>query len=161
MSVRYQVWINAPGVAFVAGLLLLSIGCGRQIQEQRFIPSEQDGQRALETALTAWKNGKVPPARVQEPSPAIEFVDTHHQAGQKLTAFTVLGPTAGDAHRCYAVRLTLDNPREEVRARYVVYGLDPLWVSRYEDYEMMCHWDHPQTEKATASKKLQPSITPK
>jgi hypothetical protein len=93
---------------------------------------------------------------VQESAPAIHLVDTHHQPGQMLSAFSVLGPTTGDAHRCYAVRLSLDNPREEVRARFVVLGLDPLWVMRYEDYEMVSHWDHAMPEKIPSSKAPQP-----
>jgi hypothetical protein len=125
--------------ALLAGALLGS-GCGPS--DQRFIPTEEAGQRTLETALTAWQNGQTPPCLVQEKAPAIQLADSHHQRGQKLKAFTVLGPTTGDAHRCYAVRLTFDNPREEVRARFVVMGQDPLWVVRYEDFEMFAHWDH-------------------
>src|SRR5262245_40999922 len=139
------------GAALVAGALSFSAGCGRS-RDQTFVPSEEAGQRALETALTAWQKGKRPPSLLQESSPPIQLVDTHHKPGQTLSAFTVLGPTTGDAHRCYAVRLTLDNPREEVRARFVVLGLNPLWVLRYEDYEMMSHWDHGPEEKSGSAK---------
>jgi hypothetical protein len=90
---------------------------------------------------------------MQEKSPAVHLVDTQSQPGQKLAAFTVLGPTTGEAHRCYAVRLTLDNPREEVRARFVVMGLDPLWVIRYEDFETLAHWDHSMDTKPPPTKK--------
>jgi len=126
-------------LALVAGIPLLS-GCGSS-RDQRFIPSEETAQRTLEAALTAWQNGKLPPHRVQESSPAVQLVDTRYKPGQKLAAFTVLGPTTGDAERCYAVRMTMDNPREEIRARFVVFGIDPLWVIRYEDYELVMHWD--------------------
>jgi hypothetical protein len=61
------------------------------------------------------------------------------------------GPTAGDAERCDAVRLTFDGPREEVRTRFVVFGQDPVWVMRYEDYEMVMHWCPPTSDgKVTA-----------
>jgi hypothetical protein len=143
---RPRVW-----AALFAGALLLAGGC--RSNNQRFIPAEEAARRTLETALTAWQNGTVPPGLVQEASPAIQLVDTHHHPNQKLTAFTVLGPTTGDAHRCYAVRLTFDNPREEVRARFVVLGLDPLWVLRYEDYEMISHWDHAMPEKTPPPKR--------
>ena len=48
-----------------------------------------------------------------------------------------------DGPRVFTVKLTLVNPGEEVKARYVVMGLDPLWVIRNEDFEMLAHWDHP------------------
>jgi hypothetical protein len=136
----------------VACLLVLLGGCGADRGYERFIPPEETAQRALAAALQAWRNGQ-PPGLVPETSPALHLVDTHHKAGQKLAAFTVLGPTTGDAHRCYAVRLTFDSPREEVRARFVVIGQDPLWVMRYEDYEMVMHWDHPPAGKTSPAPK--------
>src|SRR5262249_16788911 len=87
------------------GALLLA-GCGRGRGHERCIPPEESARRALETALAAWQNGKAPSGPVQDAGPAIHLLDTHHKPGQRLTAFSVLGPTAGDAHRCYAVRLT-------------------------------------------------------
>ena len=42
----------------------------------------------------------------------------------------------------------VDHPREERRARYVVLGQAPMWVFRYEDYEMMTHWECRPTEPA-------------
>ena len=131
-----RVWI-----VFLTGTFLIAGGCGGN-DDQRLIPSEEKAQRILNTVLTAWQRDKLPDL-VQESSPVIYLVDTQRQPDRKLTAFTVLGPTTGDAKRCFAVRLTLDNPREEVRARFVVLGLDPLWVMRYEDYEMISHWDCP------------------
>jgi hypothetical protein len=135
-------------LALLAGTLLLA-GCGTR-RAQRYIPTEEAAERTLKTALTAWQNGQRPPSLVQETSPAIHLVDTNLKPGQKLARFTVLGPTTGDAQRCYAVRLNFADPPEEVRARFVVMGLDPLWVVRYEDFERMCHWampDHPTEPK--------------
>jgi hypothetical protein len=119
------------------------------------VPTEEAAQRTLETALAAWQQGKPPPSLVQGKSPVIRLVDTLtlKTPGQRLATFTVLGPTTGDAPRCYAVRLNLENPREEVRARFVVVGLDPLWVVRYEDLEMMCHWDRCEPSTTTVAKK--------
>ena len=139
------------GVALFA--LLLSGGCGTR-RAPRFVPTEEAAERTLKTALTAWQKGQRPPSLVQDTSPPIRLVDTFPKPGQTLAKFTLLGPTTGDAHRCYAVRLTFDNPPEEVRARFVVMGLDPLWVVRYEDYERMCHWvmpEHPPETKKPPS----------
>jgi hypothetical protein len=134
-------WKSFACVALVAGTLLHG-GCSTR-SAQRYIPIEEAAERTLKTALTAWQNGQRPPSLVQTTTPAIHLVDTNLKPGQKLARFTVLGPTTGDAQRCYAVRLTLDDPPEEVRARFVVVGLDPLWVVRYEDFERMCHWAMP------------------
>jgi hypothetical protein len=55
--------------------------------------------------------------------------------------YTILGEAPGDAPRCFAVRLHLEEPQEEQRVRFVLIGLDPLWVFRHEDYEMLAHWE--------------------
>lgn len=153
MAVKNQGRKPRGWIALVAGALL-GAGCESSAQP-RLVPSDEAAQSALASALTAWQNGKAPPCPVQDAAPAIQLVDTHYKPGQRLAAFKVLGPTTGDAHRCYAVRLTFDNPREEVRARFVVLGLDPLWVMRYQDYEMVSHWDHPMPEKSAPAKKPQ------
>jgi hypothetical protein len=131
---------RALGVA-----LVLAAGCSSAQQgTERFVPSDGDARRHLEVALAAWRDGR-PTAPVPDSSPAVHLVDTHRKAGQRLTAFTVLGPVAGDFARCYAVRLALDAPAEELRVRFVVIGLDPVWVMRHEDFQMIAHWDHPMT----------------
>jgi hypothetical protein len=47
------------------------------------------------------------------------------------------------AGRCYVVGLKFDNPPAERRERFVVVGIDPLWVFRKEDYDKLAHWEHP------------------
>jgi hypothetical protein len=129
-------------------------GCGGPRRDrERYIPSEDAGTRALATALAAWRDGKSP-GLMQETGPAIHLADSQHRPGQKLIDFTILGPTTGDADRCYAVRLTFDGPRDEVRTRFVVFGWDPLWVMRYEDYEMLMHWCLPPAPATAPAKPL-------
>ncbi len=132
--------------------LLLAAGCGPGHDYARFIPPEASARRTLQVALQAWCDHGVP-GPVPSVSPAIELVDSQHRPAQNLTAFEVLGPTPGDADRCYAVRLSFQGPPEEVRARYVVFGQDPLWVMRYEDYEMVMHWCNPPTSSPPAAAK--------
>jgi hypothetical protein len=121
-------------------LIGFAAGCTKG-KNSDFVPPEARAQEFLNQALTSWKNGK-PPGVVQESGPRIDLHDTHFKPGQTLADFTILGPTAGDADRCFAVRLKFANPVEEVRVRYVVFGADPISVMRYEDYEMLSHWDH-------------------
>jgi hypothetical protein len=147
--------VNLPKrrLARPAGLLLglalgiASGGCGPERSAKDFVPAEDVAQATLEKALAAWVGGKAP-GLMQEAGPAIQLVDSTCKPGQKLASFSILGQTNGDAERCFAVRLTFEQPREEVRARYVVYGLDPLWVLRYEDFEMTMHWCPPPADKA-------------
>jgi hypothetical protein len=128
-------------------------GCGAK-GEERLIPSKDAARRAVEVALSAWQNGKLPPGCAQERAPAIHLIDTHIRTGQKLTKFILLGPAIGDVQRCFAVRLMLDNPCEEVRARYVVFGIDPLWVFRYEDFAMLSHWECPPGNPSPSKEEL-------
>jgi hypothetical protein len=122
-------------------------GCARDDPRARFTPPEGVARQALDSALTAWREGR-PPGPVEGTSPVVQMVDSHRRPGQKLLDYTVLGPAPGDAPRVFAVRLTLDAPREEKRVRFAVLGIDPLWVMRYEDYEMLAHWDHPMDDES-------------
>jgi len=85
-------------------------------------------------------------------------VDTGRQEGQILRSFQILGETSlrGEG-RCYVVGLTLDNPAAEQRARFVVVGIDPIWVFRKEDYDKLAHWEHPMEEASPTSTEDQSS----
>jgi hypothetical protein len=119
----------------------------------RYVPTEETARQALEVALDAWRDGR--PKPWQTPAATVQFVDTHRRPGQRLRRYVILGETPGDSSRCFAVRLTLEGPAEELRVRYVVFGIDPLWVYRHEDYDMMAHWDceTPDTKKAPTTTK--------
>jgi hypothetical protein len=132
----------------VLGLLLA--GCADNSHD-RYVPAPDRARAALEAALRGWQSGQ-PPGPVEGASPPIQVVDSHRQPGQLLRSFTVLGEAPGDGPRCFAVRLVLDEPAEERRARFVVVGIDPLWVFRYEDYEMMAHWQCVMTDDPVGGK---------
>lgn len=129
-----------------------------RVQEEsfaRFQPSDENAQSALQDALRAWQQGQPPGHISGRESPTVYLVDTCRRSGQSLQQFTILGETAGEGPRCYAVRVAYANPQEEGRLRFVVFGCDPLWVYRYEDYEMMTRWEcgRDQLIKSTAEKK--------
>jgi hypothetical protein len=129
--------------AVLPALLTVAVGCSRPAGHERFIPAEDKARQSLETALAAWQRGKAGGPVEGTSAPVVQFVDSHHKPNQRLRSFTVLGMAPGDGPRVFAVKLTLENPAEEVKARYVVVGLDPLWVIRQEDFDMLAHWDHP------------------
>ncbi len=144
------------GPARAFGLLLLlagGAGCGHRSGYERYIPSEEAATRAVEAALAAWRDGQ-PPGRVESVAPPLQVVDTHRRPGQTLKDYEVLGLVRRDGPRCVAVRLVLDAPPEEQRVRYIVVGIDPLWVFRQEDYEMFSCMEHPtqpEDPKGTAA----------
>jgi hypothetical protein len=78
-------------------------------------------------------------------------VDELRQKGRTLKGYSILGPVPTEAPLCFAVQLTLGNPAGELRERYVVLGLDPLWVWRYDDYVMLMHWSHPMPDDQKAA----------
>jgi hypothetical protein len=140
-----------PGRAFVGllgfmGCALLAAGCGDN-SAARFVPPVPAALQALETALRAWQEGQAPGRVAGQANPEVILVDNCRVPEQKLERFTILGETAGDGPRCFAVRVRLQNPNEVQRLRFVVFGVDPLWVYRYEDYEMMIHWQCGTTER--------------
>jgi len=130
--------IGLSGLAAVALVLVLS-GCGRKAPD--FKPDSKTAEEAVRRGLVAWQEGQ-PAGEVAGTSPLIYVTDTGSKAGQVLESFQILGETHGSAGRTIAVLLRLANPPEELRTRYIVVGIDPLWVFRQEDYELLMHWDH-------------------
>jgi hypothetical protein len=137
---------------------LLMAGCLGQPGaggNERYVPSEETARYAVEAALSAWKEGR-PPGPVAEGPPAVYLIDSHRRPGQTLADYEILGPTPGEGPVLLAVRLTLANPAAEERARFVVFGIDPLWVYRQEDFEMMIHMDHPMDDGKSSRKATSP-----
>jgi hypothetical protein len=145
-----------------AWLVVLSaaiVGCGDKTPD--YTPSAQDAESALRQSLDAWKAGE-PAGEVAGTSPLIFVTDASRKAGQVLSDYRILGETRGSSGRTFVVVLNLTNPDEELRTQYIVVGIDPLWVFRQEDYELLTHWDHlmppeenkdnPETPAKTAPK---------
>lgn len=133
-------------------VVALAVGCGRAQRNEDFVPNEDAARAALDAYLRAWAGGHTGET-VPGPGPTVAGGDEFRQKGRALKRYAILGPTPADAPRCFAVQLSLGNPDQEVRERYVVLGLDPLWVWRYDDYLMITHWSHPADPKAAAPKK--------
>lgn len=124
----------------MCGLALFLAGCGRAQKKEDFVPPEGAARAALEAYLKGWAEGK--PADLIPGTPQV-MVSDGQRGKRTLTAYEILGQVPADAPCCFAVKLTLGNPAGEVRDRYVVVGIDPIWVIRHEDYEMLTHWSHP------------------
>ena len=124
-------------------------GCsGRTPQAGDFVPTEAAARTALDASLNAWATGDAGTPATGTPVP-VQVADGLRTKGRTLVKYEILGPVPADAPRCFAVRMTLGNPTQEVRERYVVLGLDPVWVWRHDDYVMLTHWDHTMTADKT------------
>jgi hypothetical protein len=137
--------------AAAIGLCILAVGCSDSSDPKRYYPAEDKARQALESALTAWQNGHPPSTVPGTANPTVQFVDSRHAPGRRLKSFAVLGAAPGDGPKVFTVKLTLDGPAAEVKARYVVFGLDPMWVMEHDDYDMLNHWDHPMKGNSPGS----------
>jgi len=135
-----------------AGLLFVAVGCADRSDPGRFYPPEDRARQALEAALTAWRQGAPTGPVPGATNPAVQLADSHRSPTQRLAGFTILGMAPGEGPRVFTVKLTLENPAAEQKVRFVVIGIDPVWVFRHEDYEMMSMWC-PPTEGGKAEPK--------
>lgn len=131
---------------WLAVLALACVGCSGNPSAQDYVPAEDSARAALDAALRAWAGGETG-SPVPGTSPVVEVADGLRTKGRTLLKYDILGPVPADAPRCFAVRLTLGNPAQELVERYVVLGIDPLWVWRHDDYVMLTHWDHTMLDK--------------
>ena len=123
----------------IATLLLAGglLGCSQTgKKDEDFKPPTTKAREALEAALNHWKNGN-PPGTVPGTKPAIEVVDSRWKAAPKqLQDYEIIGeeaPPSETSPRYFKVRLTMaKGPPQEVR--YVVLGIDPLWVYSEKDF---------------------------
>jgi hypothetical protein len=134
-------------------LVAVGVGCSSSPRAEDYVPTEDAARTALESYLQSWTRGETG-SPVPNTNPAVEVADGLRLKGHTLLKYEILGPIPGDADRCFAVKLSLGNPALELRERYVVLGLDPIWVWRYDDYVMITHWDHGMpAEKSGPSQK--------
>lgn len=127
----------------VVNVILMGLaGCGQVDRSAEFIPSPSTAESALRAAMEAWKNGE-PSGAVPATKPVVHVVDSSRNGGQNLVSYEILGEIPGNAHRCFAVKVQLSDPDREERLRFIVFGIDPLWIFRQEDYDLLSHWDHP------------------
>src|SRR5262245_16094944 len=147
--------MKEPLSKLVGGLIVLAgiVGCGGSGGGgmDRFLPPQADARKALEAALSAWKDGQ-PPGLLPDQSPRVHVVDSMRRAGQRLADYENLGEVASDGRRGFLVQLRLENPAETRKVRFCVIGIDPLWVFREEELDMIGHWTCGAADDAGAEK---------
>jgi hypothetical protein len=140
-----------PWAAIAVGMAgMLAAGCSSdESRRARFVPSSETARQALVNALDAWRREK--PAGKLSSGQKVTVADTHRRPGQKLVSYRIVGEAPLEDGRRFVVRLTFDNPEQEERAQFLIIGIDPLYVIRQEDYDMITHWDHPMEEETPAA----------
>lgn len=138
----------------------LSAGCSSSGNDHaRFVPAPETARATIATALEAWQRGD-PVGEINGTKPLIFVTDAHRREGQKLEQFEILGEVPGATPRTYLVKVTFSNPTAEEKIRYAVLGIDPLWVYRHEDLELLAHWDHAMPAAATSETPNTPEASP-
>jgi hypothetical protein len=128
--------------ALAALLVGLQAGCGRGDGYARYVPEPQLAERALEAVLQAWQAGQ--PAgelRLADPPLNVQVADAGRLPGQRLVGYEILGEVSAEGPRSLMARLQLAEPAEEREVTYYLVGIDPLWVFRQEDYDIVVHWE--------------------
>jgi hypothetical protein len=109
----------------------------------RNLPRAETARRAIEGALQAWQKTPLMERTTTTIRPVM-FVDQQQPQGQQLREYHILGETPGyeaEGYRRFLVRLFLAEPEDTVVATYYVFGQDPMWVYRSEDFDMIMHMD--------------------
>ena len=141
MWTRFRLPVSA---CLLLTILLLTVsGCGKGYQ--KYVPASSIARQALDTALTAWKEGQKL-ERIDDFSPPLQVLDSRWLKGRVLHDYEILGEVHQEGPRCFTVQMVLDGPLQEQKVRYYVFGIEPLWIFRQEDYDMLNHWDCPDPE---------------
>jgi hypothetical protein len=133
-----------PGARALALLIsLMGVSCG----EQSKIPPADVARSALETSLTAWREGKKP-SDLTAATPPIQAVDTEWTNGRKLASFEILRPEPSETDKRFVVKLAYAAPAAAVaEVTYVVIGSSPVHVYREEDFTRTMNMENNPTAK--------------
>lgn len=133
-SVRWM-WLAVLLLGFPAG-------CNRHDDYARYVPEPKLAEQALAGVLDAWRAGKpTGELRLSDPPLTVQVCDAGRLPGQRLVDYEILGEVSAEGPRSFMARLQLADPPEERQVTYYLVGIDPLWVFRQEDYDVVVHWD--------------------
>jgi hypothetical protein len=114
------------------------------------LPERAVARAAVEKSLGRWRDSLE--TKTSGPkSEQVVFVDQQRRPEQRLRAFALLGDYEHESCRCFKVRLDLSEPEESKFAVYYVFGRDPMWVYRAEDFERIMHWEMDMSGAAKAA----------
>jgi hypothetical protein len=143
--------IRIGGLLGGAVAVIIGSSCQVNAPEQRpaLLPDRSIAGQALERSLEEWRTS--PQTDTTAPGRSVIFVDHERQPGQKLRDFAVLGDSEVDNLRRFVARLSLAEPDESVLAAYYVFGMNPVWVYRAEEFDRMMNMDMDMAPAKTAA----------
>lgn len=110
------------------------------------VPNEVVARQALETSLTAWRDGKKP-ADTSKNEPPIQSVDSDWTSGKKLESFEILREEPSETDKRFKVKLKYQAPASESEVTYVVLASKPVGVFREDDFTRAMNMDNNPPEK--------------
>lgn len=114
--------------------LAAMVGC--DATGARYVPDAELARASLESALTAWRDGR--PCGPVGQSPTIQVSDSRWRDGQRIESFRIgEEQPGGDGPRQFPVKLTLKKTGKVEEIRYIVHGRDPVWIYSDADYRRM------------------------
>jgi hypothetical protein len=117
--------------------------CGRSASP---IPQAEVARAALETSLTAWRDGKKPTDTTKN-EPPVQSVDSDWNNGKKLGSFEILREEPSDTDKRFVVKLKYASPPSESEVTYVVLATQPVAVFREDDFTRTLNMDNNPTGK--------------
>jgi hypothetical protein len=129
------------GVAPILATLSVGILAGCGSGHARYTPSSTEARSSLESALTAWRDGK--PVSSIDAKPPVHVIDSARQGGQQIESFQIGDEQdVGDGTKQFAVKLVTKPKGNEQEVKFVVHGRDPVYVFREEDYVRTLNMDN-------------------
>lgn len=118
-------------------LMCLLPGCGGE-SVSSYHPTGSTAREALVFALETWKGGREKAGTIEGRTPAVLAQDSVWDSGKRLESYQIGTEHPGtDGPTKFSVELRYANEAAPSPAEYFVFGKDPLWVVRDQDYLKM------------------------
>ncbi len=133
-------WRLTGWLAIGFGCAMVLAGCSKSDSKIKKVETSNadSAQQALETVLSARKEGQAGSGKLNVGGVAIEVKDPNWNSRQKLKAYEVHAEEWQSGARWFTVKLTL--PKGEQSAKYAVVGNDPIWVYSEEAFRKLSSW---------------------
>ncbi len=123
-----------------AALLAMS-GCGGS--SSKYTPTGESAKETLTHALTSWQKGEKY-GQLASATPPINVGDSQWESGKGLESFEILGEESvpGQSNKMFTVNLKLKGGKAATKTKYVVVGVDPVWVYHEDNFRRLLNMDN-------------------
>lgn len=132
--------------------VLAIAGCGGS--SSKYTPTGESAKETLTHALTAWQKGEKY-GQVSNANPPINVSDFQWEGGKGLESFEILGeePVPGQSNKMFSVSLKLKGGKSATKTKYVVVGVNPVWVYQEENFKRLLNMDNNPIPSANTKQK--------